>query len=66
MNPPTQDDEKQKDPEVKAGYLVMRLKPGEGVMIFGSIEVRLSCIKTLGEAQVAIRAPKDMLIKKLR
>jgi sRNA-binding carbon storage regulator CsrA len=64
-----QDKQTDKDtdsPEIKAGYLVMRLKPGEGVMIFDSIEVRLSCIKTMGEAQVAIRAPKDFIIRKLR
>ena len=57
------DDQK---PEVKAGYLVMRLKPGEGVIIFDSIEVRLSCIKSIGEAQIAIRAPKEILIRKVR
>lgn len=55
-----------KEPEVKAGYLVMRLKPGEGVMVFDCIEVRLSIIKSMGEAQIAIRAPKDFLIRKLR
>lgn len=62
LDPKTQD----KEDEVKAGYLVMRLRPGEGVQIFDSIEIRLSMIKSLGEAQVAIRAPRDYRIRKLK
>lgn len=53
-------------PEVKAGYLVVRVKPGEGVMISDFVEIRLSSIKTPHEAQIAIRAPRDMEIRKIR
>lgn len=58
--------EKEKEVEIKAGYLVIRLKPGLGVMISDLVEIRLNCIKSMGEAQIAIRAPKEMLIRKIR
>lgn len=60
--------DKPKDSEVKAGYLVIRLKPGEGVLIYDCIEVRLATSigrHNQGEAQIAIRAPKEMRIRKL-
>lgn len=64
-----QDDQNRKDnkqPEVRAGYLVMRLKTGEGVMVSDLVEIRINLIKTLGEAQIAIKAPKDLVIRKVK
>lgn len=54
--------------ELKAGYLIMRLKPGEGVMVMECIEVRLISVGTSRylEAQIAVKAPKDILIRRLR
>lgn len=53
-------------PDQKAGYLIIRLKPREGVMIKDQIEVRLASIDRRGEAQIAIRAPKDYTIRKVK
>lgn len=55
-------------PEVKAGYLVLRLKIGEGALVGENIEVRLANISTdkKNEAQIAIKAPKEVPIKRLK
>lgn len=52
----------------KAGFLVLRLRPGEGLMIFECIEIRLTSVGR-GEprqAEIAVRAPKDYLIRRLK
>lgn len=55
------------EPQVtKAGYLVLRLRQGDGVFIHESIEIRIAQIKVLGEVQIAIRAPKEIQIRKVR
>ena len=61
-------DDKDKDSleEEKAGYLVLRIKTGCGLVINDIIEVRISAIKTLGEVEVAVRAPKKMPIRRVR
>jgi sRNA-binding carbon storage regulator CsrA len=53
-------------PVIKAGYLVIRLKPGWGVMVNNIVEVRVSTIRSMGEVHIAIRAPKDMPIRKVK
>lgn len=55
-------------PEERAGYLVMRLRPGEGLVISDDIEVRLASVSTrkMGEAHLAIRAPKSIRIRRVK
>lgn len=53
--------------EEKAGYLVLRLKPGEGVMVDDSVEMRVASVSNRkGEVHIAIRAPRSMQIRRLR
>lgn len=53
----------------KAGYLVMRLRPGEGFTVNQEIEVRVAhkaeCPICKGETQVAIKAPKEQPIRRV-
>lgn len=52
----------------KAGYLIMRLKPREGVVIGTDVEVRLVSPGNGKEqdAEIAIKAPKEIRIRKVR
>lgn len=52
-------------PEAKAGYLILRLRIGDGVVIADNIEVRLSSRRG-HEIQVAFRAPKHVPIRRVR
>ena len=53
--------------EQKAGYLILRIKPREGLVIMEQIEVRLASIdRERGEVNLAIRAPKDFTIRKVK
>lgn len=55
--------------EPKAGYMVLRLRPGEGLII-GEIEIRISLVNgradPKADAQIAVRAPKNLLIRRVR
>lgn len=53
-------------PEAKAGYLVIRIKTGWGIIVDDNVEIRISSIKSMSEVQLAIRAPKKMPIRKVR
>jgi sRNA-binding carbon storage regulator CsrA len=56
-----------KTEEKKAGYLVLRLKPGEGFVLGDTIEIRLSrCADDYRAADVAIKAPKEVLIRRVK
>ena len=57
-----------KPQEPKAGYLVIRLKPGEGFVVADTIEVWLSSITpgNQGSAQIAVKAPKDLKIRRVK
>lgn len=58
-------DEEKKEEE-KGGYLVRKLKSGEGVLIADQIEIRLCEVsRDLTGAQIAIRAPRKYIIRKL-
>lgn len=51
--------------EQKLGYLVLRLKEGEGLNIEPGIEIRLCKLSpNQNEATIAIKAPKDQKISK--
>jgi sRNA-binding carbon storage regulator CsrA len=55
------------DVEQKAGYLVLRLKPGAGAIIMECIEIRLASVSGSGnEAQIAIKAPKEIKIRRIK
>lgn len=60
------DEQKEKESETQLGYLVMKLKSGQGIIINGDIEVRLCAVnRDFSEAQIAIRAPKDKKIRRV-
>ena len=57
----------EKPEERKAGYLVMRLKPGEGVLIADEIEIRIATpVGKTSDTQIAIRAPKHLAIRRVK
>jgi hypothetical protein len=54
------------EPERKAGYLITRLRPGEGVIIDSNIEVRIAIKNQAEITLLAIRAPKNLQIRKVK
>jgi sRNA-binding carbon storage regulator CsrA len=52
----------------KAGYLVIRLKPGEGFVVADTVEVWLSSLTpgNHGSAQIAVKAPKELKIRRVK
>ena len=55
-----------KEPEAKGGYLVLRLRLGEGFVVADLVEVRVASPKGSGDVHLAIRAPKEMKIRRLK
>ena len=56
-------------PKETAGYLVVRLKPREGVLIGNEVEVRVT-VRTSCECQyslaLAVRAPRHLKVTRVR
>ena len=64
-----QDEPKKDDSgDPKAGWLVLRVKPGEGIIIGNAVEIRLATInnRTIGDVKMAIKAPRDIQIRRVK
>jgi len=51
--------------QTKAGYLVTRLKTGEGLVIGADIEIRIVSTQS-ADTNIAVKAPKHLQIRKVR
>lgn len=58
--------ENEAETEKKAGYLVLRLKQGDGIIISDTVEIRICEQRNKKETAIAIRAPKDIHIKRIK
>lgn len=63
-------DGSQKDSESQegGGWLVLRIKPGEGVVLGNGVELRLATINNhhQGDVKVAVRAPREITIRRVK
>lgn len=60
--------EDEKPKEQRGGYLVVRMVQGDGIIVDGDIEIRIARIRTNGglDVQLAVKAPKEYQIKRVR